>query len=186
MRRCWNHLSRTKQEGCRSRMNETPTPSANNSTVALTASKSFAMFLIHHSQLADRNRTAGQPETSSWNPSLSLEVLYKWGEVDILEKKHILWHGCVRAERGVQVCGRMTLLSSESTAAIEIQGLRPRNHSHPLRKTLEVAAAKRGRTDQQGTSHNMRGRKRGAVVKQPGAMDFIVIKLNRNEKSQGR
>lgn len=144
------------------------------------------MFLIHHSQLADRNRTAGQPETSSWNPSLSLEVLYKWGEVDILEKKHILSPRYVRAERGVQVCGRMTLLSSESTAAIEIQGLRPRNHSHPLRKTLEVAAAKRGRTDQQRTSHNMRGRKRGAVSKQPGAMDSIVIKLNRNEKSQSR
>lgn len=140
MGRCWNHLSRTKQEGCRSRMNETPTPSANNSTVALTASKSFAMFLTHHSQLADRNRTAGQPETSSWNPSLSLEVLYKWGEVDILEKKHILCPRCVRAERGVQFCGRMTLLSSESTAAIEIQGLRPRNHS-PLEENLRSSSS---------------------------------------------
>ena len=148
--------------------------------------KSCAMFLTHHSQLADRNCTAAEPETSSWNPSLSLEVLYKWGEVDIREKKHILCPRYVRGERGGQVCGRMMLLPSESTAAIEIQGLRPRNHSHLLRKSLEVAAAKPGLTDQQRKSHNIRGRKRGAVSTQPGAMDFIIIKLDRNEKSQSR
>lgn len=43
----------------------------------------------------------------------------------------------------------MMLLSSESTAAIETHGLRPRNHSHPLRKILKVTAAKSGLTDQQ-------------------------------------
>lgn len=42
--------------------------------------KSCAMFLTHQSQLADRNCSAAEPETSSWSPSLSSEVLHKWGK----------------------------------------------------------------------------------------------------------